>query len=76
MESILSSLYHGQISPEQQYTPKTKEFQALQQAHLAHYDDFIQQLSPALTERFSTLMDNLIAAIPLNIRICLLTASA
>lgn len=64
MESILAALYHGQIFPEEQYSPKTQEFQALQREHLERYEDFIQQLPPALSERFKAIMDDIMLEIP------------
>ncbi len=64
MESILTALYHGQIYPSEQYAPKTKEFQALQEEQLTRYNDFIQQLPPALSKQFRVIIDDVSSSIP------------
>lgn len=64
MESILTALYHGQLNPEEQYSPKTREYRALQQEHLARYNDFLQQLPPGLDERFKTIIDDILTELP------------
>lgn len=56
MESILTALCHGQIYPSEQCAPKTKEFQALQEKQLTRYNDFIQQLPPALSKQFRVII--------------------
>ena len=64
MESILSALYHGQISPEEHYSPKCAEYQAIRREHCRHYEDFLHQLPPALADRFAAIMDEQLNLLP------------
>ncbi len=67
MKSILSSLYEGQISPVEQYSPKIEEYQKMRQEHYLHYKDFIKTLSrltPPLDKRFIEIMDEQLNVIP------------
>lgn len=67
MKNILSLLYQGKISPIEQYAPKSEEYRKAHQAHLHHYDDFIEtlaSLNPPLDKRFVEIMEEQSALIP------------
>lgn len=67
MKNILLSLYQGKISPVEQYAPKSEEYLKIHQAHLHHYDDFIEtlaKLDPPLDKRFVEIMEEQGALIP------------
>ena len=66
MESILSALYHGQISPEDHYSPQTEKYHAIRQEHYRHCEDFLRQLPPALADRFTAIMDEQLNLLPLD----------
>ena len=67
MKSILSALYHGEISPEEQYSPRIEEYRKLQQKHYQHYEDFIETLHnehPPLEKQFIKIMDEQLEQMP------------
>ena len=60
MKSILLQLYDGEISPAEQYLPKTEEYRQMRREHCHHYEDFIQTLktlNPPLNKRFIEIMN-------------------
>lgn len=67
MKNILSLLYQGKISPIEQYALKSEEYLKVHQAHLHHYDDFVEalaNLNPPLDKRFMEIMEEQSALIP------------
>ena len=69
MSSLLEDLYYGRISPEDQFTPKFAEYQALRQEHGKHYTEFVNKLKSyncGLEKQFLEILDEQADAIPIE----------
>lgn len=69
MKTILRQLYDGELFPAEQFHPKTKEYKQLWEKNFTHYEDFtakLKKLNPDLSREFEKIMDEQLAAIPLD----------
>lgn len=69
MEQVLQALYNGDISPLDQYRPRTEEYNELRRKYWRQNDQFMQalsQLDEGLAQEFDQLLDKQFEVVPLE----------
>lgn len=65
-DKILQDLYHGRISPIDQYGPLIEEFSTLQKKYYRHYDAFIEKVGSPLDKEFESILDEQLEMLPFD----------
>ena len=67
MENILNALYHGRIFPEEQFSPKDKEYKEIVHSSNRHVDAFLEtlrKLDPPLDQKYIEIADEQLDMVP------------